>query len=135
MTSSEHDDKHRLRLLVVDDEKGFADILAKRLTKRKIVTVTAYSGTEGIQKMMKSRFDVAVLDLKMEGMDGIELLKIFKKMDPYLPVIMLTGHGSKQASLDGMELGAYDYLSKPYDLELLIEKIQKAARDRKKHHG
>jgi DNA-binding response OmpR family regulator len=135
MANSAQNNRPPIRLLMVDDEKGFADVLAKRLSRRNILTVTAYNGDEGIREMMKAKFDVALLDLKMEGMGGIELLSVFKKMDPDLPVIMLTGHGSEQASREGRELGAYDYLSKPYDLELLAEKIEAAARDGERHHG
>ena len=79
-----------------------------------------------LQAIRKSNFDVAVLDLKMEDMDGIEILKIFKKMDPDLAVIMLTGHGSEAAAKDGIKFGAFDYLTKPCDLEELIKKIQGA---------
>ncbi len=135
MTGQRQDRQTKIRLLLVDDEKGFTDILAKRLMRRNISTVTAYSGNDGIQELMKSRFDVAVVDLKMEGMDGIELLKVFKKMDPALPVIMLTGHGSEQASRQGKALGAYDYLSKPYELDRLIDKIEAAAGIGGKNHG
>jgi DNA-binding NtrC family response regulator len=71
-------------------------------------------------------FDAAVLDLKMEDMDGIEVLKIFKKMDPEMPVIMLTGHGSETAAREGIQFGAFDYLTKPCDLNELIEKIRAA---------
>lgn len=135
MTDRRQDCQENIRLLIVDDEKGFTDILAKRLMRRNIATVTAYSGNDGIQEMMKARFDVAVVDLKMEGMDGIELLKVFKKMDPTLPVIMLTGHGSEKASRQGKALGAYDYLSKPYDLDKLIDKIEAAACGGGNNHG
>jgi len=89
------------------------------------------SGTEGIQALRKQDFDVAVLDLKMEDMNGIEVLKIFKKMDPDMPVIMLTGHGSEQAAKEGMEYGAFDYLTKPCELEDLLEKIREAVRLRR----
>jgi DNA-binding response OmpR family regulator len=73
-------------------------------------------------------FDVVVLDLKMEDMDGIEVLKIFKIMDPEMPVIMLTGHGSETAAREGIQFGAYDYLTKPCDLTELIAKINEACR-------
>ena len=82
-----------IRLLLVDDEKGCVEVLSKRLAKRNIHTTQAFSGTEGIRLLRRSDFDVALLDLKLEDMDGIEILKIFKKMDPGMPVIMLTGHG------------------------------------------
>ncbi len=134
MDSQPQNQRVPIRLLLVDDEKSFADILTKRLMRRNITTATVYSSAEGIQMLMKSPFDVAVIDFKMEGMDGIELLKVFKKMDPTLPVIILTGHGSEQASRQGKALGAYDYLSKPYDLEKLIAKIEAAVGDGGKRH-
>ena len=135
MDSQSRDRQDPIRLLLVDDEEGFVDILTKRLARRNITTAKAYNGVDGIQLLMKSPFDVAVVDLKMEGMDGIELLKVFKNMDPKLPVIILTGHGSEQASREGIALGAFDYLSKPYDLEKLIAKIEAAATDGGKSHG
>ena len=79
-----------VKLLLVDDEVGFVDVLSKRLSKRNMVVTAAYSGTEAIQTLRKQDFDVAVLDLKLEDMDGIEILKIFKKLVPAMPVIMLT---------------------------------------------
>jgi len=118
----------RIKLLLVDDEIGFVNVISKRMAKRDIDTTKALSGTEAIQALRKQDFDVAVVDLKMEDMDGIEVLKIFKKMDPEMPVIMLTGHGSEQAAKDGVEFGAFDYLTKPCDLEGLIEKIYEAVR-------
>ena len=124
-----------IHLLLVDDERGFADILSKRLARRNIHTDRAYSGAEGIRLLRRSDFDVAVLDLKLEDMDGIEILKIFKKMDPDMPVIMLTGHGSEKASIDGMRHGAYDYLTKPHELSELVAKIQEAVRNRKTQDG
>lgn len=124
--------KPPIRLLLVDDEKGFVEVLAKRLAKRNILTTQAFSGTEGIQLLRRSDFDVAVLDLKLGDMDGIEILKIFKKMDPEMPVIMLTGHGSETASIEGMRYGAFDYLTKPHELAELVDKINEAVRHRKR---
>ncbi|MBL0715150.1 MAG: response regulator [Desulfosarcina sp.] len=115
-----------VKLLLVDDEVGFVNVLSKRLTKRNMVVTTACSGTEAIQALRKEDFDVAVLDLKLEDMDGIEILKIFKKLLPAMPVIMLTGHGSEQAAREGMACGAFDYLTKPSDLEDLVDKIMQA---------
>ena len=117
-----------IRLLLVDDEEGFVNVLTKRMTRRNINVTVALSGTEGIQALRKQDFDVAVLDLKMEDMDGIEVLKIFKKMYPEMAVIMLTGHGSEQAAKEGMEYGAFDYLTKPCELEELIEKITESVK-------
>ena len=120
----------RIRLLLVDDEVGFANILAKRLSKRNMEVTPAYTGTEAIQVLRKQDFDVAVLDLKMEEMDGMEVLKIFKKMDPNMVVIMLTGHGSEQAAREGIEFGAFDYLTKPCEFEELLSKINEAYKER-----
>jgi len=119
-----------IRLLIVDDEVGFVNILAKRLRRRNMEVASAYTGTEAIQILRKQDFDVAVLDLKMEEMDGIEVLKIFKKMDPKMVVIMLTGHGSEQAAREGIEFGAFDYLTKPCELEELLAKIREAYQER-----
>ena len=132
MSENEKNQAGKIKLLLVDDEKGFADIIAKRMSKRDIDVTKAYSGTEALQAIRKADFDVAVLDLKMEDMDGIEILKIFKKMDPDLTVIMLTGHGSEEAARDGIKFGAFDYLTKPCDLEELLAKIRKAYQQRKR---
>ena len=125
---SEKDDiqSGRIKLLLVDDEVGYVDVLSNRMGKRNIDVTKALSGTEAIQALRKQDFDVAVLDLKMEDMDGIEVLKVFKKMVPTMPVIMLTGHGSEQAAREGIKGGAFDYLRKPCELEELIEKIKEA---------
>ncbi|MDD4732246.1 MAG: response regulator [Desulfovibrio sp.] len=115
-----------IRLLLVDDEVGFVEVMCKRLQRRGLDVTPALSGTEAIQTLRKQDFDVAVVDLKMEDMDGIEILGIMKKMVPGLPVIMLTGHGSEQAAREGMEHGAFDYLLKPCELENLMAKIHQA---------
>jgi len=126
MSENEKNKADQIKLLLVDDEKGFANIIAKRMSKRGIDVTEAYSGAEALRAIRKADFDVAVLDLKMEDMDGIEILKIFKKMDPDLAVIMLTGHGSEEAAKDGIKFGAFDYLTKPCDLEELMAKIREA---------
>jgi DNA-binding NtrC family response regulator len=112
-----------IRLLLIDDEKDFVNILSKRIRRRNIDVAKAFSGAEAIQALRGQKFDVAVLDLKMEDMDGIEVLKIMKIMAPRLAVIMLTGHGSAEAAERGLKLGAFDYLTKPCELEELLEKI------------
>lgn len=119
-----------IKILLVDDERGFVDVISKRMSKRNIEVTRAYSGTEALQALRKKDFDVTVLDLKMEDMDGIEILKIFKKMAPDLPVIMLTGHGSEEAARDGIQFGAFDYLTKPCDFEELMVKIKEAYQQR-----
>jgi len=127
MTDGKKGQRRQIKVLLVDDEEGYVNVLAKRMTKRQVEVSIALSGSEAIQTLRKKDFDAAVVDLKMEDMDGIEVLKIFKKMDPELPVVMLTGHGSEKAARDGLALGAFDYLTKPCDLEDLRATITKAA--------
>ena len=115
-----------IKILMVDDEEGFADVMAKRMGKRGIRVVKAFSGAQGLQALRRHDFDAAVVDLKLEDMNGVEILKIFKKMDPDMPVIMLTGHGSEEAAREGIRYGAFDYLTKPCELEALIQKIIEA---------
>ncbi len=117
------EDTDCIRILLVDDEIYFLDVLTKRMTRRGFKVTTANNGDEAVQVLRNNDFDIVVLDLKMEGMDGIEILKIFKKMVPDLPVIMLTGHGSQIAEEEGLKYGVSDYLSKPYEFEKLIKKI------------
>ena len=117
----------KIRLLLIDDEEGYLDVLSKRLARRNLEVTAAADGAAGIQALRRQDFDVAVVDLKMEEMDGIEVLKVFKKMDPDLAVIILTGHGSERAARDGLAQGAFDYLTKPCDLEDLLAKIREAA--------
>jgi len=114
------------KLLLVDDEVGYLEVLAKRLTRRGFEVTTASSGTEAIRALRQWEFDLAVVDLKMEDMDGIEVLKVFKKMDPSLRVIMLTGHGSERAAREGIAEGAFDYLIKPVGLEVLLRTLEAA---------
>jgi DNA-binding NtrC family response regulator len=129
--SSKNVDSDPIRLLIVDDEKDFVNILSKRIKRRNIDVAKAFSGAEAIQALRGQEFDVAVLDLKMEDMDGIEVLKMLKIMAPKLAVIMLTGHGSAEAAEQGIKLGAFDYLTKPCELEELLKKIMAAYAHRK----
>ncbi len=124
-----------ISVLLVDDEKGYLNVLSNRLLKRSIHATKAFSGTEAIQILRKHDFDVVVLDLKMEDMDGIEVLKIMKRMVPDLPVIILTGHGSQTAAQEGMQFGAYDYLTKPCELNELMDKIREAHSDSQETPG
>jgi DNA-binding NtrC family response regulator len=116
-----------LKLLLVDDEVDYVNVLANRLCKRNVRVTKAYSGTEAVRALRWQNFDVAVLDLKMEDMDGLEVLKIFKRIDPEIPVIMLTGHGSEEAAREGIALGAFDYLSKPCEFKKLLDRIRTAS--------
>jgi DNA-binding NtrC family response regulator len=116
--------KPRIRVLFVDDEVGFVDVVAKRMAKRGMDVTKTYGGAQAFQALRKNDFDVVILDLKMEDMDGIEVLQIIKKMAPDLEVIMLTGHGSEKAARDGIKFGAADYLTKPCEFEDLMDKIK-----------
>jgi len=123
------------RLLLVDDEVAFTRVMAKRLGRRGFAVTAAPSGEEAIQTLRRQDFDVVVLDLKLTDMDGIEILKIFKKMAPEVPVIMLTGHGCEIAAQDGLRLGADAYLTKPCDFEVLLTAIQTVLRSKDTDHG
>jgi DNA-binding NtrC family response regulator len=124
-----------LNVLLVDDEKGYLHVLSNRLARRGIKSTAAFSGTQAIQILRKNDFHVVVLDLKMEDMDGIEVLKVIKRMVPDLPVIILTGHGSQTAAREGIAYGAFDYLTKPCELLTLIEKIDQAHRHQQEDAG
>ena len=126
MSKKEDTPSTPIRLLLIDDEVGYVNVLSNRLSKRNFHVGKATSGTEAFQVLRQKDFDVAVLDLKMEDMNGLEILKILKKMAPELVVIMLTGHGSAEAAREGIKQGAYDYLTKPCELAELIEKIHEA---------
>jgi DNA-binding response OmpR family regulator len=126
VTGSGPDRSKERKLLLVDDEEVYVSVLAKRLSKRNFLVKTALSGTEAIRILRNESFDLAVLDFKMEDMDGIEVLKVFKTIEPKMPVIILTGHGSEAAAREGMEYGAYDYLVKPCELSELVQRIREA---------
>jgi len=115
-----------MSVLVVDDEKDFLDVLTKRLRKRKLNLSVAYSGEEAIQIVGSVPLDVVVLDMRMPGMDGLETLREIKKIRPAIEVIMLTGHANVETAVEGMELGAFDYLMKPVDFDELLYKLQDA---------
>ena len=111
-------------ILVVDDEADFLETLTKRLEKRGIDVKGVRSGEEALVALAQNPFDVIILDIKMPGgMDGIEALREIKKLHPLSEVILLTGHASVETSIEGMNLGAFDYLLKPIKLEELLEKV------------
>ncbi len=107
-------------IMLVDDEVTFVKTMAKRLETRNIEVITAFSGEECLEKLnTNSEIDVIVLDIKMPGMDGIETLRNIKKRAPLIEVLMLTGHASVEFAVDGMKLGAYDFLMKPSPVSTL----------------
>ncbi|MBW1896067.1 MAG: response regulator [Deltaproteobacteria bacterium] len=114
------------RILIVDDEKEFVETLAQRLTIRDYDVTTAFSGEEAVETVKGYNFDVVILDVLMPGMDGIEALRAIKEMKPLIEVIMLTGNATVESAVEGMKLGAHDYLMKPCETEELIEKVNKA---------
>ena len=119
-------------ILLVDDEIPFVETMTKRLSKRGINIVTAFSGQEALGHLAIGKdVDVVILDVKMPGMDGLETLKEIKRQYPAMDVIILTGHSTMETAIKGMRLGAFDYLTKPCELEELIEKIQDAMKTRK----
>jgi two-component system, OmpR family, response regulator len=121
------------RVLVVDDETDFLETIVKRLRKRKVEAVGLGSGEEALKYLETEHFDVVILDVRMPGLDGIETLKEMKRKRPLMEVIMLTGHASVESGMQGMQLGAFDYVIKPADFDELIEKIRQA-RERKMIH-
>ena len=126
----------RPAVLLVDDEAPFVETLAKRIASRDIKVDTALSGNEAIEKLKgngAAGIDVVILDVKMPGMDGLETLQEIKHMHPNIEVIMLTGHATVESAIDGMKGGAYDYLMKPCEMELLLLKINKAVLKKRAH--
>jgi len=121
-------------VMLVDDEVPFVDTMTKRLTKRNLEILTAYSGQEALDKLKADgSVDVVILDVKMPGMDGIETLREIKKAYPLVEVIMLTGHATVETGIEGMKLGAFDYLMKPCDIEQLMAKVQEAKSKKRQH--
>lgn len=122
------------RLLLVDDEAGFVETLAQRLRSRDYLVSIALSGKEALQCLERDpHLDVVILDVKMPGMDGIETLKHIKSQWPLVEVLMLTGHATVDSAIEGMRLGAYDYLMKPCDIEILLAKINEATSKKRAH--
>ncbi|MBW1667140.1 MAG: response regulator [Deltaproteobacteria bacterium] len=118
----------RKRIILVDDEKEFAETLAERLRTRGYDVATAFSGEQAIAKLKEYNYDVAIVDVLMPGVDGIEVLKEIKKIKPLTEVVMLTGHGTVETAIQGMKLGAYDYLMKPCEMNTLLEKLEGACK-------
>jgi DNA-binding NtrC family response regulator len=116
----------KIRLLIVDDEEKFLESIAKRLEMRDFDVRTATRGEQAIEIARREKFDLALLDLKMPGMDGKQVLEILKKEHKHIEVIILTGHGSVDSAVDCTKLGAFGYLPKPYELEKLLETLQQA---------
>ena len=119
-----------MKLLLVDDEEEFAKTLSERLEMRHIQSDVAFSGKEALKTMDEDIPDVMVLDLKMPGMDGMEVLRLAKKAYPGVQIIMLTGHGSEKGEQEARRLGVFEYLHKPVDIENLIKIATKAYKNK-----
>jgi DNA-binding NtrC family response regulator len=120
-------------VLFVDDEMEFLETLLKRMKKRDLEASGVKSGEQALEFLAQNRVDVVVLDVKMPGMDGIQALKEIKKLHPLIEVVMLTGHASVEVAIQGMELGAFDYLMKPVDIDDLLYKVQDAYKKKAIH--
>lgn len=120
-----------MKLLFIDDEQTFLKYLAKRLVLDGFTVKTTFSGEEGVEAASKENFDVAVVDLQMPGIDGIEVQKRLKDLQPNLPCIVLTGHGSVENALESGKYNAFKFLSKPVDMDTLIDTIKAAYEFRK----
>ncbi len=117
------------RVLIVDDEEELVTTIAERLQIRGIQAQTATDGETALQMIEADPPQVVVLDVMMPGMGGIEVLQRMKAQNLKIPVILLTGYGSTEQGMEGMKLGAFDYLMKPCDLNNLISKIQEAVQN------
>lgn len=117
-----------IRILLVDDEVDFLETLSKRLKKRQVDVGQVTSGEEALVFLDSHPVDVVVLDVKMPGMGGMATLREIKKAHPLVEVILLTGHADMESAVQGMEMGAFDYLMKPMDIDELLYKVQDAAK-------
>ena len=116
----------KIRVLLVDDEEQFVDVLSQRLMTRDFEVEKAFSGDEAISILEKTDLDVVILDVMMPGRDGISTLMEIRRIRPLTEVIMLTGNTTVDTAINGMKQGAYDYLLKPTDTGILVEKLNQA---------
>jgi two-component system, OmpR family, response regulator VicR len=122
------------QVMLVDDEAPFVETMAKRLSKRNLDVKTALSGQAALDILnQKSGIDVVILDVKMPGMDGLEALQKIKAGYPLTEVIMLTAHATVESAIEGMKLGAFDYLMKPCDMDRLMEIVKEATNKKRSH--
>ena len=122
-----------IRVMLVDDEVEFLDSMQKIFERRQIYTITAESGPKALEVLQNELVDIIVLDVKMPGMDGLEVLQIVRKKYPGIQVILLSGHPSVESAMRGIKLGANEYLRKPPDIDELIKTIRNLYRQRLKY--
>lgn len=121
-------------VLLVDDEVDFVKTFSERLVLRDLDILKAFSGEKALQVLEQNKnVEVVILDVKMPGMDGIEVLAEIRKRFPLVEVIMLTGHSDVKSAIDGMKQGAFDYLKKPCDMDQIIAKVTEAAKKKRQH--
>ncbi len=119
-------ERPNIRVLLVDDEETLLEYMSKRLLKKGFTVKAAFSGTEAVEVAENEHFDVAVVDLKMPGIDGVETQKRLHKVQPFLQCIVLTGHGSIDSALESGQQDAFSYLLKPIDYDKLVTSIKEA---------
>jgi two-component system OmpR family response regulator len=124
-----------IRVLIVDDERDFATALVSRLRRRGFAASAVFGGNEAVEQVKSAQFDAVVLDLRMPGMNGLETLQCFRRTDPHLEVVILTGHGTVASGIDGMKLGAAEFLRKPASIESLCTAIEAAAERSRSSRG
>ena len=115
-----------ISLLLVDDEEQFLSTTKMLLERQGVNTITCSNGFDALEVLDKSRIDVVVLDIKMPGIDGIDVLSKIKQLHPEVEVILLTGHASVETAVEGLKLGAFDYLTKPANVEEIMRKVEEA---------
>lgn len=116
----------KIRVLLVDDEEKFVQLMTERLTIRGYDVTSSLSGEDALKEVKGYNFDVVILDVLMPGIDGIKTLREIKSIKPLTEVILLTGHAAVDSAIEGMKLGAFDYLAKPCETSDLVAKIEKA---------
>ncbi len=116
----------KMRMMLVDDEERFLATTQKLLVKKGYDVVTASEGVEALEKIRVHNIHVVILDVKMPGMDGNATLKEIKRQFPLVEVIMLTGHATMESAIDGLKSGAFDYLMKPVDIDIIIQKAEES---------
>jgi DNA-binding NtrC family response regulator len=122
----------KMKMMLVDDEERFLSTTQKLLSRKGYDVLTAVSGAEALEELHKHNVHVVILDVKMPGMDGIMTLKEIKRLFPMVEVIMLTGHATAESAVEGLKSGATDYLMKPTDVNILIEKAEEAYEKRQR---
>ncbi|MBU0909140.1 MAG: response regulator [Proteobacteria bacterium] len=124
------EEKLQAKVLLVDDEEEFCNMLSERLETRGLKVNTVLSGEDAVARVENQNFDAIIVDLAMPGIDGLETLRRIKEKRPDLEILMLTGHGTVKSGIEAMKLGAEDFLEKPVDMKVLLEKISEAKHKR-----